>query len=328
MHVRFHAPNNFGIFPGPRRRTGTGRLCQDKKSCCKCRLQAFIATLFKGADLLAAQNRAIVRIRDAIYPADIRLNLRREFDMIDLTVNGRFFSQPTTGVQRYAREILAELDLLIQDPRINSHVPVNATVVLPANSDVPSLSAFKVRRTAGTGVLWDQFALPLAKRGVLLSLGNQGPIFASEHIICIHDLNVALAPSSYSAAFRSYYRIILPVLARTAAHVVTVSEFSAQMLSESGFCAPDKITVIPNGHEHIKRWTANNSTFRSKAPRARPFVFTLGSRAPHKNIGMLFSIAHELDALGLDLLVAGTSMSIFSTLDTPRFHLMSMSLVL
>ena len=38
--------------------------------------------------------------------------------MIDLTVNGRFFSQPTTGVQRYAREILAELDLLIQDDRI------------------------------------------------------------------------------------------------------------------------------------------------------------------------------------------------------------------
>ena len=237
--------------------------------------------------------------------------------MIDLTVNGRFFSQPTTGVQRYAREILAELDLLVQDRRMDSHVAMNGNVVVPAGSDVPILSAFKVQRTAGTGVLWDQFALPFAKRGVLLSLGNQGPIFASKHIICIHDLNVALAPSSYSAAFRSYYRIMLPILSRTAARVVTVSDFSARMLSESGFCAPEKITIIPNGHEHIKRWRPNNSTFSSKAAPARPFVFTLGSRAPHKNIGMLFSIAPELDALGLDLLVAGTSMSIFSTLDTP-----------
>ena len=93
--------------------------------------------------------------------------------------------------------------------------------------------------------------------------------------------------------------------------------FRLECYQKSGFCSPEKITVIPNGHEHIKRWRPNNSTFSSRAARARPFVFTLGSRAPHKNIGMLFSIAQELDAFGLDLLVAGTSMSIFSTLDTP-----------
>ena len=72
--------------------------------------------------------------------------------MIDLTVNGRFFSQPTTGVQRYAREILAELDLLVQDRRMNSHIAMNGNVVVPAGSDVPIMSAFKVQRTAGTGV--------------------------------------------------------------------------------------------------------------------------------------------------------------------------------
>ena len=237
--------------------------------------------------------------------------------MIDLTVNGRFFSQPTTGVQRYAREILAELDLLVQDHRAGSPVPVNGNIVVPSSSDVPVLSAFNVQRIAGKGVLWDQFVLPFAKRGVLLSLGNQGPIFASKHIICIHDVNVVLAPSSYSTTFRSYYRIMLPLLSRTAARVATVSNFSARMLSESGFCAPEKITVIPDGHEHVKRWRPSNSTFSLKPARARPFVFTLGSRAPHKNVGMLFSIAQELDALGLDLLVAGTSMSIFSTPDTP-----------
>ena len=46
------------------------------------------------------------------------------------------------------------------------------------------------------------------------------------------------------------------------------------------------------------------------------FIFVLGSRARHKNVDILFSIAKEIDALGLDILVAGTSGKSFSTLES------------
>ena len=188
--------------------------------------------------------------------------------------------------------------------------------MVPVNAELPPLQSVDIQRTFGGGALWDQLVLPIVARGVSLSLGNVGPLFASNHIVCIHDLNVLIAPASYSRSFRAYYRVMLPLLGRTAARIVTVSQFSARMLSEFHICSPEKITVIPDGHEHTARWRAENSSFADKESHPRPFVFILGSRAPHKNIEILFSIADELDALGLDIVVAGTSSNIFSALKT------------
>lgn len=236
-----------------------------------------------------------------------------------LTINGRFLCQPTTGVQRYAREIVAELDKLFQSNGSHRNQwtsSLSAKIVVPANASVPTLQGLAVQRTGGGGVLWDQFVLSASTQGVLLSLCNVGPLSASNHIVCIHDLNVLITPESYSRAFRYYYRTMQPLLARTAARVVTVSQFSARMLSDFGICSREKITVIPNGYEHTRRWQPHRSSFAAEEANRRPFVFVLGSRAPHKNVEILFSIAEELDVLGLDILVAGVSGNTFSKLET------------
>lgn len=149
----------------------------------------------------------------------------------------------------------------------------------------------------------------------MLSLANIGPVITSNHIVCIHDANICLAPESYSPPFRLYYRTILPILAKRAVHVVTVSDFSARMLNEFGLCPLEKITVIPNGHEHVRRWRPDRSAYASTASHPRPYVFVLGSRAQHKNVKTLFSIAKELDALGLDLLAAGGTYIYFSPIE-------------
>jgi glycosyltransferase involved in cell wall biosynthesis len=231
-----------------------------------------------------------------------------------LTINGRFLGQRTTGVQRYAREILAELDLLFHET--GTRPALKARIVVPAEAEVPALRRVEVQRAGGNGVLWEQLVLPALAQGVTLSLGNVGPLLSSKHIVCIHDVNVLTAPASYSWAFRSYYRIMQPLLGRRAARVATVSSFSARMLSESRVCRPEKISVIPNGHEHVRRWRPASSSFAARDASARPFVFTLGSRAPHKNIEMLLGLAAELDAIGLDIRVAGISGNIFSAVET------------
>ena len=93
------------------------------------------------------------------------------------------------------------------------------------------------------------------------------------------------------------------------------------MLDEFKLCPLEKITVIPNGHEHINRWRPERSTYASSLPARRPFVFVLGSRARHKNVEILFEIAKELDAMGLDLLVAGASNRYFSPLSIPSHQM-------
>ncbi len=232
-----------------------------------------------------------------------------------LTINGGFLSQRVTGVQRYGREIVAELDRLLQDDRLKSSL--SAKIIASAGSELgPALRAIAFARTAaGGGPLWHQFVLPFATQGVLLSLCNMGPLFASNHIVCIHDLNIILAPESYGSAYRTYHRIMGPILARHAARVVTVSHFSARMLNDFGYRRLDQITVIPNGHEHVRRWQPHLSRHSATDPNRRPFIFVLGSRARHKNVDILFSIAKEIDALGLDIFVAGASGKGFSTLE-------------
>jgi glycosyltransferase involved in cell wall biosynthesis len=78
----------------------------------------------------------------------------------------------------------------------------------------------------------------------------------------------------------------------------------------------DDIAVLPNGHDHVRRWSAAASTiFESHRPR-RPYVLLIGSRAKHKNIlGFLLSMAPALDELGLDIWIAGGSSRIFAEID-------------
>ncbi|HET6378772.1 MAG TPA: glycosyltransferase family 1 protein [Methylocella sp.] len=233
-----------------------------------------------------------------------------------LSINGRFLSQRPTGVQRYAREIVVWLDRLLHESPLPGGL--RAKLILPAGAapDFP-LESIAIENTKISGSpLWTQLILPFKSQGVLLSLGNVGPVVRSKQIVCIHDVNTFLVPESYSFAFRAYYSVSLRLLARRSASVTTVSHYSARMLSEYGLRRLEDIAVIPNGHEHVKRWNPERSQFSRLGEPRRPFIFVLGSRAVHKNVEMLFSIARELDAAGIDLWVAGAPGLYFSRIDT------------
>ncbi len=229
------------------------------------------------------------------------------------TINGRFLTQNVTGVQRYAREIVASIDEIMAE---GESWGLQAKIVVPLNalSDY-SLSSISIQATPAVGGLaWEQFVLPFFRSGPLLSLCNQAPLSVINQIVCIHDLNTLLAPESYSRAFRVLYRVTQSALAKHAAKLVTVSRYSARMLSERDYCPESKVCVIPNGHEHVKKWDAERSCL-SLSQRTRPYVFVLGSQAKHKNVEVLCSIAPALDALGVDILIAGGATAIFSNVN-------------
>ena len=228
------------------------------------------------------------------------------------TINGRFLTQPTTGVQRYAGEITRAMDRrLAADPALAQRLALD--MLVPADCrDLPTYDAIPIRRSArGRGYAWEQAILPLAARG-LISFANLGPLAHSRQIVCLHDANVFLAPDSYTPAFRLAYRGLLPLLARRAAAVTTVSAFSAATLARSGVTGGAPARVIHNGHEHALRWRAAASRFSDPGAFARPFVFALGSRARHKRLDLLLELAPALDEMGIDLVVSGGTASIFA----------------
>lgn len=230
-------------------------------------------------------------------------------------INGRFFQQSLTGVQRYGREIVRALDEAIKEGHPSAE-GLDVEILLPpdatAPEDLEKISVRKVGRWSGHA--WEQLDLPRAADGRhLLSLCNAGPIAYRRQIVCIHDLNTRIAPGSYSPQFRALYRLTIPALGRMASRVATVSHFSAEQLVAFGICKPSKIRVIPNGFEHAVQWRPEH-TEKIRGAANKSTILMLGSRAPHKNIELLLGMSQELARRGLRLAVAGSvDPRIFST---------------
>jgi glycosyltransferase involved in cell wall biosynthesis len=221
------------------------------------------------------------------------------------SINGRFVTQPVTGVQRYAREIVRALDhLLCEGHPLVQGLDVQL-LVPPDGDDHLRLQAIRVKSVGRvTGHLWEQIALPRHAPGGLVSLCNTGPLLPRKHIVCIHDLNTRSFPSSYTMRFRALYSMLQPALGRRAVQIATVSQFSANEIARYSVCPLDRIVVIPNGHEHIDRWTPHHSaaTRVAAGPNA---IAIVGSTAPHKNIRLILGLAGRLQGVGLRIVVVG-----------------------
>ena len=232
-------------------------------------------------------------------------------------VNGRFLTQTPTGVQRYALNVLKALDEA--DDGEADHGGVAAPLFVPPGAADPGLKSFD-RIEIGNrlkGHAWEQCALPLRWSGPFLNLCNTAPVLKNNQIVCIHDGNVFAAPDSYSLAFRTVYKSMQPVLVKRSMRVATVSHASARQLARYLPIEAKDIAVLPNGYEHVLQWNADMAQtapgiVQSVASRSRRYVFALGSRARHKNLSLLSKIAADLDALGIDIVVAGGDFGIFS----------------
>jgi glycosyltransferase involved in cell wall biosynthesis len=221
-------------------------------------------------------------------------------------INGRFLVQPATGVQRYGLEVVRALDrLLAQGHPLGRALDVE--LVAPQGATAPSGLRSLAFRTVGHagGHVWEQVELArLARAGGLISLCNTGPLAQPKHVACLHDANTRTCPESYTLAFRALYRVLHPGLGRTAARIATVSGYSARRLAEHRICAPERIVLAPDGHEHALRWIASHSP-ATRAIAGPNTVVMVGSPAPHKNIGLILGMADRLEEAGLDVAVTG-----------------------
>ncbi len=220
-------------------------------------------------------------------------------------INGRFLSQPASGVQRYAEEIVRALDELVAEQDGRSQRLRLELLCPPGSRELPGLKSIPCRLVGrGKGHFWEQASLPPFIKGGLLSLGNTGPLAVSKQIVCIHDVNPRVFPESYSRTFRTFYSVLLPALGQRVAAVATVSKYSASELARFGIAPASKIKVIPNGHEHASRWEPQHSHVTREASGPQTIVL-VGSPAPHKNIALMLRLAERMGRHTLKLAIAG-----------------------
>ena len=231
--------------------------------------------------------------------------------MRTIFINGRFLTQATTGVQRYAAELTLALDGLLGSEVI-SRTEYRVVLLVPrsARQDLPleHIGVECVGRSGGH--VWEQMDLRRysgSRNAVLFNPGNTAPVGARNVVVTIHDAGVFATPEAYSLGFRTWYRLMHRNLSRHAQGLITVSEFSRQQLGEYTGAPASRFEVIPPGAEHIARLEADKRILLRHGLGQRPFVLAVSSLNPNKNFKLIIdAMAYLPDLLGsVDFVIAG-----------------------
>ncbi|GBR24737.1 glycosyltransferase family 4 protein [Kozakia baliensis] len=234
--------------------------------------------------------------------------------MKNLFLNGRFLVQSLSGVQRFAREVTDALAAIVPE-----NDPLRPVILLPPDSHEtgpltgPGLKRKKVGKWRGQ--IWEQFSLSVAARkGILLNLGNTGPVFGGKRFVVMHDAGVFAIKDSYSFAFRWWYRLLFLLLSRSGTKLITVSNFSQRELAKYLHIPAQRISVIQEGADHILKVQADESILQKHSLETGRFILAVGNLAPHKNLKILNSLSSVLEKSNLKLVISGSfNNAVFNT---------------
>lgn len=192
------------------------------------------------------------------------------------------------GVERLAREMVRHLP---------ARWPLRYRVIRP-----PAALAHRV----GHG--WEQLVLPLQAAGcrLLYSPANLAPVCSSRNVVVIHDVAALRYPDAYSRTYVSYQKAILPILARRARMLITVSEFSRDELIDALGASSARIRVIPEGVDERFAEAADPARAAGAYGLTRPYVLVVATASERKNLGVLERAAKALSERGVDLVLAGS----------------------
>jgi len=150
----------------------------------------------------------------------------------EILIDGRVLKhKATTGVERYAEEIISGLRNSLSD-KIDVAMPESNSRYLQH--------------------LWEHIALPAKATNykILFCPANICPLYKPKYtkfITTIHDLSFLYYPESFSRSYKLYYKSITPRVLKLSDIVVTVSNYEKNMISLRYPLIKDRINVIYSG---------------------------------------------------------------------------------
>ncbi|CAG4887055.1 glycosyltransferase family 4 protein [Paraburkholderia saeva] len=232
-----------------------------------------------------------------------------------ISINGRFLGRRPTGVDRFAYEVVRNIDQMMasDDP---ATAGLKVEILVPSGVTVaPDMFSNMTVRTVpgGAGQRWEQISLPLAARGtLLLNLCNVGPLFFRNQVTVLHDAAPVRVPDAYTPAFRTWYRLMAPWIGRIARRVLTVSEFSRRELGDAYRIPAGKIGVLPMSGDHMLRVEDAVDVRARYQLGERPYVLAVSSASSHKNFRLVVEAIELLKATDYDFVIVGSSLPIFN----------------
>lgn len=150
---------------------------------------------------------------------------------------------------------------------------------------------------------WSMFRFPLAARrrhaSVIHTQYNLSPLVTHGGITTVHDLSFYVEPSWFRPQDRLLLQRFVPPSCRRSDRVLTVSEFSKSEIHRWIKGAEGKVVVTPNacgaGVQRVDKDRAAQIV-KDELSIERPFLLTVGTRWPRKNMGLAIEAAEGLTA--------------------------------
>jgi glycosyltransferase involved in cell wall biosynthesis len=232
-------------------------------------------------------------------------------------INGRFLTQRLTGVQRFAYEMFS---ILLGEDKSNYCVLVPPTKI----DEAYMVSDWPIKMIGSlTNTLWEQIDLPrfLLKNNkpLLINLVNTAPCFYKNQIVSIQDMTTFVNPKWFNFLFASYYKLVVPRIAKSSLKVITVSEHSKKDILKYLSIPAEKVDVINCA---VASKFLDRSEIRKDSTgflgqlgvKADSYVLCVSSLDPRKNFHALIE-AYLLLETTLPLVIVGSKGKAFADND-------------
>jgi glycosyltransferase involved in cell wall biosynthesis len=224
-------------------------------------------------------------------------------------VNGRFLSEPFSGVQRvstgFLRCLAARHGVLLVAPA--GHRPEWWS---------GSVREAPLPRGRPGRLLWEQTAVPgLSGRRRVLSLANTAPLLRRD-MVMIHDIAFATHPEWFRRSFRLAYGTVTLTAGRASPRVIVPSEFTAKELTRVLGIDRGRVSVVQPGIDGRFRPASDHDVCEVRARYRLPelFFLSVASIDPRKGLG---TAARAATAAGVPLVVAGGRVASFAAAEVP-----------
>ena len=173
-----------------------------------------------------------------------------------IVINGKFLEQKLSGVQRFAYEVIKELDNNASNSRFRFILAISKKAQI---SNIPSLKNIIIKQIGKTGgIFWEQFTLANFIRknnAVGLHFCNSIPFFAPKGFVTIHDISHKVNPQyidSFKLWLKTRWHLLqFRISTRHSLGIFTVSEFSKSQICSVYHIPEKKVRVVYCGWQHF-----------------------------------------------------------------------------
>ena len=213
-------------------------------------------------------------------------------------IDGRFLTSMSTGVDRYAYQIIRELDKYMTGVDIVLYAP--STV---RKEVVEGLQLKNVRYIQSKfATAWTQGVFALKARSskrIPINLCNEVSVLAPRGITALHDVCYAEDNDFFPADEKRWFLKIYRRIRNKCRRIITVSDFSRERIEKLLRIKGKKITVAGNGWQHLEKIEVIPDILDFyEGLSDGNFYFNLGSANANKNIQWVLDNAEYMQSIG------------------------------